>query len=147
MYSYFSKSRNTSLKSFVFKCLVSISTSSTIRGNTVTSASVVSVVSGHEDTNKQLQTALVMSCRCSLASYFSCLGSQSSPGSSCRAVCLTSSLSTNRLRRCSACTTATLIHSMRGGRSRKGLQGGSDAVSAGEAPLSLVLFTFTVISC
>ncbi len=51
----------------------------------------------------------------------SCRGSQSSPGSSCRAVCLTSSLSTNRLRRCSAWTIATRIHSIRGGRRGKGL--------------------------
>lgn len=55
-------------------------------------------------------------------SYFSSLGSQSSPGRSCRAVCRTSSLSTNKLRRCSACTMATRIHSMRGGSRRKGLQ-------------------------
>ena len=57
-----------------------------------------------------------------IGSYFSCRGSQSNPGRSCLAVCLTSSLSTNRLWRCSACTTATRIHSMRGGRSRNGLQ-------------------------
>lgn len=55
--------------------------------------------------------------------YFSCLGSQSSPGRRSRAVCLTSSLSTNRLLRCSACTMATLIHSIRGGSNRKGLRG------------------------
>lgn len=54
-------------------------------------------------------------------SYFSSLGSQSSPGRSSRAVCLTSSLSTNKLRRCSAWTMATRIHSISGGRSRKGL--------------------------
>lgn len=57
-----------------------------------------------------------------IGSYFSCRGSQSSPGRSCLAVCLTSSLSTNKLWRCSACTTATRIHSMRGGRSRNGLE-------------------------
>lgn len=56
--------------------------------------------------------------------YFSCLGSQSSPGRRSLAVCLTSSLSTNRLLRCSACTMATLIHSIRGGSNRKGLRGG-----------------------
>ncbi len=48
-------------------------------------------------------------------SYFSSLGSQSSPGRSSRAVCLTSSLSTNKLRRCSAWTMATRIHSISGG--------------------------------
>lgn len=52
----------------------------------------------------------------------SCRGSQSSPGRSCRAVCLTSSLSTNRLRRCSAWTMATRIHSIRGGRRGNGLR-------------------------
>lgn len=54
--------------------------------------------------------------------YFSCLGSQSSPGRRSLAVCLTSSLSTNRLLRCSACTMATRIHSIRGGSNRKGLR-------------------------
>ncbi len=53
--------------------------------------------------------------------YFSCLGSQSSPGRSSLAVCLTSSLSTNRLLRCSAWTMATLIHSIKGGSNRNGL--------------------------
>lgn len=53
--------------------------------------------------------------------YFSCLGSQSSPGRRSLAVCLTSSLSTSRLLRCSAWTIATLIHSIRGGSKRKGL--------------------------
>lgn len=53
--------------------------------------------------------------------YFSCLGSQSSPGRRSLAVCLTSSLSTNRLLRCSAWTMATLIHSIRGGSNRNGL--------------------------
>lgn len=54
-------------------------------------------------------------------SYLSCLGSQSSPGRSRRAVCLTSSLSTKRLRRCSAWTIETRIHSIRGGSKGKGL--------------------------
>lgn len=54
--------------------------------------------------------------------YFSCLGSQSSPGRRSLAVCLTSSLSTNKLRRCSAWTMATLIHSIRGGSSKNGLK-------------------------
>lgn len=70
-----------------------------------------------------LQTSYTVSEK-SAASYFSCRGSQSSPGRSCLAVCLTSSLSTNKLQRCSACTTATRIHSMRGGRSRNGLDEG-----------------------
>ncbi len=80
------------------------------------------------------------------APYFSCRGSQSSPGRSCLAVCLTSSLSTNRLLRCSACTTATLIHSMRGGRSRNGLEEGRDAVMLDWAPFFLILlFMFILI--
>lgn len=55
--------------------------------------------------------------------YFICRGSQSTPGSSSLAACLTSSLSTEKLRRCSVWATATRIHSISGGRTRNGLQG------------------------
>lgn len=56
--------------------------------------------------------------------YFICRGSQSTPGSSSLAACLTSSLSTEKLRRCSVWATATRIHSISGGSTRNGLQGG-----------------------
>lgn len=55
-------------------------------------------------------------------SYFICRGSQSTPGSSSLAACLTSSLSTEKLRRCSVWATATRIHSISGGSTRNGLQ-------------------------
>lgn len=55
--------------------------------------------------------------------HFICRGSQSTPGSSSRAACLTSSLSTEKLRRCSVWATATRIHSISGGSTRNGLQG------------------------
>lgn len=58
-----------------------------------------------------------------MAFYFSCRGSQSIPGSMSRAACRTSSLSTEKLRRCSAWATATRIHSIRGGSTINGLQG------------------------
>lgn len=57
--------------------------------------------------------------------YFICRGSQSTPESSSLAACLTSSLSTEKLRRCSVWATATRIHSIRGGSTRNGLQGTS----------------------
>lgn len=55
-------------------------------------------------------------------SYFICRGSQSTPGSSSLAACLTSSLSTEKLHRCSVWATATRIHSISGGSTRNGLQ-------------------------
>lgn len=53
--------------------------------------------------------------------YFSWRGSQSTPGSSSRAAWRTSSLSTEKLRRCPACATATRIHSISGGSTMNGL--------------------------
>ncbi|TNN68010.1 hypothetical protein EYF80_021802 [Liparis tanakae] len=46
---------------------------------------------------------------------------ESTPGSSSRAACRTSSLSTEKLRLCSVCTAATRTHSMRGGSAMNGL--------------------------
>lgn len=56
------------------------------------------------------------------STYLSWRGSQSTPGSSSRAAWRTSSLSIEKLRRWPACATATRIHSMRGGSTRKGLR-------------------------
>lgn len=56
-----------------------------------------------------------------LWTYFSCRGSQSTPGSKSLAACRTSSLSTEKLRRCPAWATATRIHSIRGGSTMNGL--------------------------
>lgn len=53
--------------------------------------------------------------------YFSCRGSQSTPGRSSLAACLTSSLSTETLSRCSVCAPATRIHSISGGSTMNGL--------------------------
>lgn len=53
--------------------------------------------------------------------YFNCRGSQSTPGSKSLAACRTSSLSTEKLRRCPAWATATRIHSIRGGSTMNGL--------------------------
>lgn len=69
------------------------------------------------------KTATHISVYFDMASYFSCRGSQSTPGSMSRAACRTSSLSTEKLRRCSAWATATRIHSIRGGSTMNGLQG------------------------
>lgn len=55
--------------------------------------------------------------------YLSWRGSQSTPGSSSRAAWRTSSLSMEKLRRWPACATATRIHSISGGSTRKGLRG------------------------
>lgn len=55
--------------------------------------------------------------------YLSWRGSQSTPGSSSLAACRTSSLSTEKLRLCSAWATDTRIHSISGGSTRNGLQG------------------------
>lgn len=57
--------------------------------------------------------------------YLSWRGSQSTPGSSSRAAWRTSSLSMEKLRRWPACATATRIHSISGGSTRKGLQEGA----------------------
>lgn len=54
--------------------------------------------------------------------YFSCRGSQSTPGRSSLAACLTSSLSTETLSRCSVCAIATRIHSINGGSTMNGLE-------------------------
>lgn len=54
--------------------------------------------------------------------YFNCRGSQSTPGSKSLAACRTSSLSTEKLRRCPAWAKATLIHSIRGGSTMNGLE-------------------------
>lgn len=60
---------------------------------------------------------------CIPGTYFNCRGSQSTPGSRSLAACRTSSLSTEKLRRCPAWATATRIHSIRGGSTMNGLRG------------------------
>lgn len=68
--------------------------------------------------------------------YLSCRGSQSRPGSSSRAACRMSPLSTVRLRRCSAYVMATRIHSISGGSSMKGLRGSRERGSGGRGARS-----------
>ena len=63
--------------------------------------------------------------------YLSWRGSQSTPGSSSRAAWRTSSLSMEKLRRWPACATATRIHSISGGSTRKGLRRGRDRDALG----------------
>lgn len=65
--------------------------------------------------------------------YLSWRGSQSTPGSSSRAAWRTSSLSMEKLRRWPACATATRIHSISGGSTRKGLRQERAETLGGEA--------------
>lgn len=59
---------------------------------------------------------------CIPGTYFNCRGSQSTPGSRSLAAWRTSSLSTEKLRRCPAWATATRIHSISGGSTMNGLR-------------------------